>query len=141
MVTVVDAPRITVPASPCLTQGAHGFDSGEQRTALPILHRPLLATSSPHERSDMRDRRPGRSTNVPHVAALMRAALASAICGMPPRGPGLLALDVRRLENRPPFLDLRLLVGIERLWVLLLARWNILAEIGEPLAHVGIGQG
>src|SRR5262249_59593263 len=49
-------------------------------------------------------------------------------------------LDVRRLEDRPPFLDLGLLLGGERFGRLLLARWNILALIGESLPHGCVGQ-
>src|SRR5262244_2841639 len=53
--------------------------------------------------------------------------------------PDLFSLDVRGLEDRPPLLDLGLVVGRERLRILILARRNVLAEIGEPLAHAGIG--
>jgi hypothetical protein len=51
----------------------------------------------------------------------------------------LFALDVRGFEDRPPLLDLGPVVGRERLRILILARRNLLAEIGEPLAHAGIG--
>ena len=51
----------------------------------------------------------------------------------------LFALDVRGFEDRPPLLDLGGVVGGERLRILILARRNFLAEIGEPLAHAGIG--
>src|SRR5438045_996824 len=44
-------------------------------------------------------------------------------------------LDVRRLDDRPPLLDLGLLLGGERLWRLLLARPDSLAQVGEPLAY------
>src|SRR4029077_19216901 len=49
--------------------------------------------------------------------------------------------DVRRLDDRPPLLDLGLLLGGERLWRLLLARPDSLAQVGEPLAYCRIGQG
>ena len=52
---------------------------------------------------------------------------------------GSFTLDVRRLEDRPPLLDLSRVVGGERLRILILARRNLLTEIGEPLAHAGIG--
>src|SRR6516164_4206312 len=58
---------------------------------------------------------------------------------MPNGGPGLFSLDVRGFEDRPPLLDLGGVVGRERLRILILARRNFLAEIGEPLAHAGIG--
>src|SRR5262249_23507894 len=51
----------------------------------------------------------------------------------------LFSLDVGGFEDRPPVLDLGLVVGRERLRILILARRNFLAEIGEPLAHAGIG--
>src|SRR5262249_23101073 len=52
----------------------------------------------------------------------------------------LFPLDVRRLEDRPPFLDLGFLLGGERFGRLLLARWNVLALIGESLPHGCVGQ-
>src|SRR5262249_44065822 len=60
---------------------------------------------------------------------------------MPNDKPDLFPLDVRGLEDRPPLLDLGLVVGRERLRILILARRNVLAEIAEPLAHASIGQG
>jgi hypothetical protein len=57
---------------------------------------------------------------------------------MPSNAPDLFALDVRGFEDRPPLLNLSLVVGGERLRILILARRNFLAEIGEPLAHAGI---
>ena len=58
---------------------------------------------------------------------------------MPNDAPDLFSLDVRGFEDRPPLLDLGAVVGRERLRILILARRNFLAEIGEPLAHAGIG--
>src|SRR5262249_47485073 len=58
---------------------------------------------------------------------------------MPNDEPDLFSLDVRGFEDRPPLLDLGAVVGRERLRILILARRNFLAEIGEPLAHAGIG--
>src|SRR6516162_205230 len=58
---------------------------------------------------------------------------------MPNDEPDLFSLDVRSFEDRPPLLDLGAVVGRERLRILILARRNFLAEIGEPLAHAGIG--
>src|SRR5947209_7452662 len=46
--------------------------------------------------------------------------------------------NVRRLDNRPPLLDFGLVESAQRLWRLLLARWNLHAEIGDALAHRGI---
>src|SRR5262245_58434370 len=54
---------------------------------------------------------------------------------------GSLTLDVCRFEDRPPFLDLGLVVGRKRPGVLLLARRNLLAKIAKPLAHAGVGEG
>src|SRR2546423_2133076 len=51
-----------------------------------------------------------------------------------------LRLDVGRLDDRPPFLDLRLLLGGERLWGLLLARPCALADISEASAHAWVVQ-
>ena len=50
-------------------------------------------------------------------------------------------LDIRCLDDRPPLLDLGLVKGSECLRRLLLARRNLLAQIGEPLANGRIGQG
>src|SRR4051794_3936837 len=52
----------------------------------------------------------------------------------------LLRLDVRCLDDRPPFLDLGLLVSAERLRGLLLARRNLQTDVGKPLAHRRIGE-
>src|ERR1700692_4441874 len=49
-------------------------------------------------------------------------------------------VDVGGLDDRPPLLDLGLLVGAERLGGLLVARRDLLAEIGELLSHLRIGQ-
>jgi transposase len=54
---------------------------------------------------------------------------------------GSLALDACCLDDRPPLFDLGLVVGAKRLGRLLLARENLLCEIGEPCPHVRIGQG
>ena len=51
-----------------------------------------------------------------------------------------LGFDVGGLDQRPPLLDLRLVVGGERLGGLLLARRNLLAEASQPLAHRRIGE-
>src|SRR5258708_5127539 len=48
--------------------------------------------------------------------------------------------DVGRLDDRPPFLDLGLLVGAERFGGLLVAWRNLLAQIGELLPHFRIRQ-
>jgi hypothetical protein len=40
--------------------------------------------------------------------------------------------DVRFLDDRPPLLDLSLLIGRERFRRLLLERKNLLPDIGEP---------
>src|SRR5262245_64489810 len=49
-------------------------------------------------------------------------------------------LDVGGLDQRPPLVDLGLVVRGECLCGLLLARRNLLAESGEPLADGGIGE-
>src|ERR1700730_1271262 len=51
-----------------------------------------------------------------------------------------LSLDVRRLDNGPPFLDLGLLKRAERLRRLLVARNDLLTEAGELLARCRIRQ-
>src|SRR6266516_3016031 len=50
-------------------------------------------------------------------------------------------LDVGRPDDRPPLLDLGLVVSGERRRRLLLALRDHLAEIGEPLPDYRIGQG
>src|SRR5436190_18836052 len=50
-------------------------------------------------------------------------------------------LDVRGLDDRPPFLNVRHQQCTERFWCLLLAWWNLLPEIDEQLSHRRIGQG
>src|SRR6266542_3554843 len=49
------------------------------------------------------------------------------------REPDLFSLDVRGLEDRPPFFDLGLLLRGKRFRRLLLARQNVLALIGKSL--------
>src|SRR5215467_2638315 len=49
-------------------------------------------------------------------------------------------LDVRRLDDRPPFFDLGVVKGGEPLRGLLLARSNIEAEISKAPAHGRIGE-
>src|SRR5262249_56771244 len=51
-----------------------------------------------------------------------------------------LCLDVRRLDDRPPLLDLGAVMGEQRLRGLILARGNLLAELSETLTHTRIGQ-
>jgi hypothetical protein len=48
-------------------------------------------------------------------------------------------LDVCRLDDRPPFLDGGAVQGAQRLWRLLVARRDLLAEIGEAPVDRGIG--
>ena len=48
--------------------------------------------------------------------------------------------DARGLDDRPPLLDHRLVERGECLRGLLLARHDLLAEVGEPLAHPRFGQ-
>src|SRR5262245_7928674 len=52
----------------------------------------------------------------------------------------LLRLDVCRPDDRPPLLDLSPLEGTECLGRQLLARWNLLAHVDEPLTNCGIGE-
>src|SRR5262249_45750935 len=47
-------------------------------------------------------------------------------------GDALFRLDVRRLDDRPPFLDLGLLIGTKRLRRLPLALRNFKALLGSP---------
>ena len=54
--------------------------------------------------------------------------------------PGSLALDPGRPDDRPPFPDLGSLIGAQRFRSLLLNGGNLQRQIGEPLAHGGIGQ-
>src|SRR5712691_13526185 len=54
--------------------------------------------------------------------------------------PTSLDLDVRRPDDRPPLLDLGLVLVAKRLRGLLLGRRNLLAEIGQPRAHRRIGE-
>src|SRR6266487_4968105 len=56
------------------------------------------------------------------------------------REPDLFSLDIRGLEDRPPFFDLGLLLRGKRFRRLLFASWNILALIGKQLPHGCISQ-
>src|SRR5262245_33333136 len=53
---------------------------------------------------------------------------------------GSFHFDARRLDDWPPFLNLGFVVSAERFRCLLLARINLLPEVGEPLAYGGIGK-
>src|SRR5215472_9260972 len=57
------------------------------------------------------------------------------------RGPALLRLDVGRPDDRPPLIDLRLVVGIERLRRLLFARRKLHADVPEAPLRGGVGEG
>ena len=52
----------------------------------------------------------------------------------------LFRLEVRCLDDRPPFLDLSLLEHAERNWRLLRVPWNFVPQFFEPLANGSIGQ-
>src|SRR6516165_10902069 len=52
-----------------------------------------------------------------------------------------LRLDARRLDDRPPPVDLGPLIGAERFRRQLLARRDVHVEETETLTHVGIRQG
>jgi hypothetical protein len=54
---------------------------------------------------------------------------------------GSLHLDACRLDDRPPFFSFGLVESPECLRSLLVTRWYVLAEIGEPLAYPRIGAG
>src|SRR5437016_6535882 len=58
-----------------------------------------------------------------------------------PAARWLFRLDICRLDDRPPFFDFGFVESTERLGILLVARGDVLAEVGEALAHAGIGQG
>jgi hypothetical protein len=49
-------------------------------------------------------------------------------------------LDVRRLDDRPPLLDLGALKRAERLRRLLITGENLLSDIGKLSSHARIGQ-
>src|SRR5580658_3797629 len=53
---------------------------------------------------------------------------------------GLLALDVRRLDDRPPLLNFRFLKSAKDVWCLLVAWKYLLTEVCEPRAHSGVSQ-
>src|ERR1043166_5495846 len=74
------------------------------------------------------------------AASMAVIAIESRLTAWPffPAARASLALDVGGLDYRPPFLDLGLVIGDERLRRLLLARRNLLAEVGEPLAHARV---
>src|SRR5262249_13391011 len=50
-----------------------------------------------------------------------------------------LGLDVRRLDDRPPLLDLCLLKSAKRFRRLLVTQRNFLTEVGKLLAHCRVG--
>src|SRR5215216_5892828 len=64
---------------------------------------------------------------------------------MTPPGPNRrcrsIHLDVGGLDDRPPLLDLGLVMGGERLGNELLRRWDALTQVADPLAHIRIGKG
>src|SRR5260370_9930615 len=53
----------------------------------------------------------------------------------------LFCVDIRCLDNRPPLLNLGLLMRAERLWRLLLGREDLLRELGKSRTNPWIGQG
>src|SRR5262249_4576535 len=57
------------------------------------------------------------------------------------REPDLFSLDIRGLNDRPPLLDLGLVVGIERLRRLLFARRKLHADVSEAPLGGGVGEG
>jgi len=57
-----------------------------------------------------------------------------------PQRRRLLAPQVRRLDNRPPFFLFRLLISAERRGGLLIGGHDFLADVGEPLLHRRIGE-
>ena len=71
--------------------------------------------------------------------------LGGPMCPMGPEGLGSevmvtsLCLDPKLPDERPPFLDLGLLHCAERLRRLLLARENLIPDIGKPRWHRRIG--
>src|SRR5712691_7269535 len=65
---------------------------------------------------------------------------ASTLMCCPPCRLDLFGLDVRSLDDRPPLLDLGLVIGGEAFRRLLLARRQLLALLGEALLHGGIGE-
>src|SRR5580658_788923 len=50
-------------------------------------------------------------------------------------------LDARRLDDRPPFVDLGFLQRGERFRRELIGRWHFEGEIGDPLPQLRIGEG
>ena len=62
------------------------------------------------------------------------------------RSPGegtaaLFPLDARRLDDRPPLLDLGAMQSTKLLWRLLVGREYLLANLAETRRHRRIGQG
>src|SRR5262249_28128523 len=56
-------------------------------------------------------------------------------------GSASLRLDVGRPDDRPPLIDLRLVVSIERLRRLLFARRKLHADVAEAPLRGGVGEG
>src|SRR5262249_28050473 len=56
-------------------------------------------------------------------------------------GSASLRLDVGRPDDRPPLIDLRLVVSIERLRRLLFARRKLHADVSEAPLRGGVGEG
>src|SRR5258708_35150804 len=56
------------------------------------------------------------------------------------RSRALLRLDIRRLDDRPPFLDFGLVKGEQRFGGELVAGENVLGDIGEALADDRVGE-
>ena len=68
-------------------------------------------------------------------------SMAHALAGRSTAGrPASFGLDVRGLDDGPPFLDFGFVIGGKCLRPLLLGRWGDLAELVEPLLHRGVGE-
>src|SRR5262245_62008779 len=60
--------------------------------------------------------------------------------GSSPESPASFALDVGGPDHWPPLRDFGLGKGSERFRRLLSARGNVLANVGQPRSHGGIGE-
>src|SRR2546421_13120076 len=72
---------------------------------------------------------------VPPIRTSRRVSIGS------PLVDALFALDAGSFDDRPPFFNLHFVVNAKRFSALLLARWNLLAEVGKPLPYFVVRQG
>src|SRR5262249_18521523 len=93
--------------------------------------------SRPRVRLSPDSRHPGRTV---HSTRSANWRYLGCVVALEVRRRTLLCLDARRLDDRPPFLDLGLVEGSQPLRRLLVAWHNLITQVYKPLAGRRIGQ-